>query len=834
MKAFRIIRKVFISILVIVVLLTGAIACLSWIFKDNIIQLAVNEINKHIAVRIEVNPDIELSIIESFPEVSIRFKDVKIYESYTQSKNYMATAKEVFFAFDAWDFINQKYVIKHLSMQSGAVNLKVDKNGNINYNILKPTLKNESKSAISFHLKKINISNVTLSYENEENRQAYTGQAQSLEATLSLENSTWKVNVAGALDVSAITIAETEYLKDKKIQLQLNQEYLADEKILHILPSLLKIENSDFKVEGTVNHHSHNVIDISISAEKTNIHTLLSLMPKTIYDKLSVYQSEGQVYFNGKVKGDISKNNPSISINFGFANASFYHPQLKQKIEGASLHGTFTNGVSHKSASCTIDLKEVKGTLQGRSFSGNFFLQNFDDPFCRLNVEASASVASILDFYPIAQVDSASGNVNLKINFMGHLNDLKTEEGNLRIKADGLLTFEDINFYLKNMNYAFHNLKGAFTFDRNNLEFKELSGSVANCDFNASGTIKNFISKLVFNKQTLAVDAKLSCSDLDFKKLITGSSSNATQAKNEDKQKTPGFLLPKGYQIRVDCAIDNFRYERFHGSDLKCLLIADEPLLAVKDATLKTAGGKLVFSAVANFSDKGADINSEIKATNLYIDSIFYAFENFNQNFIQDKNLKGQLNTEVQLMLFVNTAMEVVPSSITATIDASIINGELNNLEPMRKLSTFIEERQLQQIRFSEIKNKIYIANKVVSIPEMEIKSNITTINIAGTHTFDQTMDYALTVHLKDFKKKHKDKDEAFGAIEEDNKGQSLIFLKIKGSAGDYHITYDTRKTKNKIKEDLKKEKKELESIFKKREKQEEKSPELGEDFFDM
>jgi len=826
------------SILALAIALAGIVACLSWVFKDKIIQLAVNEINKNIAVRIEVNPDIELSIIASFPEVSIRFKDVKIYESLPKSKNYVVKAKEVFFAFDAWDFFNQKYVIKHLSMQSGAINLKVDSKGVINFNIVKPaSSKAKNNSALSFHLKEISIKNVNISYQNLQSRQSYSGLAQNLDAALSLKDNVWKINVDGALDISAITIAETEYLKNKKVVLELKQEYLSDKKILHILPSIIKIENSDFKLKGSFEHDSKAFVDLSIVAEKTNIHTLLSLLPKTIYDKLKVYQSEGEVYFKGAIEGDMKDDNPQITIDFGFANASFFHPELKQKIENASLHGTFTNGFSHRSSSSAIDLREIKGTLQGKSFSGKFFLQNFDDPFCRLSAEASASLASLLNFYPVPQIDSATGDASLNINFEGRLNDLKTDQGNQRIKADGLLTLENINFYLKNMGYSLHDFKGEFQFDNDNLEFKNVRGTVADCDFNITGTLKNFISKLVYNKQTLVAEAKFTSAYFDLKKLISVPQTVNSTEKNagEDKQPSPLFLLPKGYTIKLDCTIDNFTYDRFRASELKCLLIADEPILAVKDATLKTAGGKLAFSAVGTLNEKGAmNINSEIKAANLNIDSIFYAFENFNQTFIQDKNLRGQLTTEIQLMLTINNKMEIVPSTITATIDATILNGELNNFEPLKRLSTFIEERELQNVRFSEIKNKLYIANKVVSIPEMEIKSNITTINIAGTHTFDQTMDYALTVHLKDFKKRHKDKDEAFGAIEEDKKGQSLIFLKIKGTAGDYHITYDTRKTKNKIKEDLKKEKKELQNLFNKREKQEEKSPELGEDFFDI
>jgi hypothetical protein len=195
-------------------------------------------------------------------------------------------------------------------------------------------------------------------------------------------------------------------------------------------------------------------------------------------------------------------------------------------------------------------------------------------------------------------------------------------------------------------------------------------------------------------------------------------------------------------------------------------------------------------------------------------------FDNFGQNFITHKNLKGEFTGQVEMAFNWNKQGEIDTKSLVANIDGSILKGELNDFEPMQNLSRFIQAKELEHIIFSELKNKVFIENRKISFPEMQIVSNVSDIAFSGTHSFDNEMDYKLCVPLKNLKKPKVDKDAAFGAIEEDNKRGSTLFLTIKGTADNYKIAYDTKRTKAKIQEDLKKEKQEFKNLFKKKEEQ--------------
>ena len=241
----------------------------------------------------------------------------------------------------------------------------------------------------------------------------------------------------------------------------------------------------------------------------------------------------------------------------------------------------------------------------------------------------------------------------------------------------------------------------------------------------------------------------------------------------------------------------------------------------------------MTFSGIIDAQNKKAiDVVSTFKLNDIQLDSIFYVFNNFDQDFIQDRHLKGRTSADVSLEMTLNQNLKLFPETLIGDISATIKNGELNNFEPMKKLNKYLNDEGLSKLRFSDLKNDIHIENKAVYIPQMEVRSNVTTIKISGTHSFSQQIDYHIIAPLRN--NKNINSEEAKGALEEDGSGQTKLFLKITGTTDDYRVSYDTEAVKKKIATDLKKEVKELKEAFKNKGTKQKKELELEKDeYFD-
>jgi hypothetical protein len=110
----------------------------------------------------------------------------------------------------------------------------------------------------------------------------------------------------------------------------------------------------------------------------------------------------------------------------------------------------------------------------------------------------------------------------------------------------------------------------------------------------------------------------------------------------------------------------------------------------------------------------------------------------------------------------------------------------------------------------------------------MEVRTNVTSIKVSGTHTFDQMIDYHIVAPLRN--NKNINYQEAKEALEEDGSGQTKLLLRIKGTTDEYRISYDTEAARKKIATDLKKEVKELKEAFRNKGTKQKKELELEKD----
>ena len=154
---------------------------------------------------------------------------------------------------------------------------------------------------------------------------------------------------------------------------------------------------------------------------------------------------------------------------------------------------------------------------------------------------------------------------------------------------------------------------------------------------------------------------------------------------------------------------------------------------------------------------------------------------------------------------------------ITAKSSFTIEQGELIKFQPMFALSRYLKGADLQNIKFSTLKNTIEIKQQKIYIPTMEIKSSALELTASGTHSFDNIVDYKLELLLSQITgRKVKEMNTEFGTIADDGLGRSKIFLTMKGPMADPKIKFDSEAVEEKIVDDIKKENKNLKGVLNK------------------
>ena len=819
----NILRKILLYLLLAVFVLFAGLVISVFLFKDRIIQQFVAEANKSLSTPVKIGK-IDVSLFANFPNLAIEFSDVYVEDSHPDIYP-LLTAERISFKLNPIEVWRGNYSIRGLWVKGSETNLKVNAAGINNFTILKKT-EEASSATVRFDLQQVQLAETVVSYHDQQSNQHHVFNSEKMVASIAATGDLYSIETEGDLLTEQIGIGNSLFLVNKNFLVDVSLDYDDAKKEILFKPSSLTTARSQFDVSGSYQFKGKKIIDLKTEGKDTDIQTLLSLLPDATGSKLKKYRSEGNVFFSLTVKGEISdRKSPMLSAAFGCTDATLFHPDYQTKISHANLNGSFASPSLTDFSEAQLFLKNIEGELNGKSFSGNLTVKKFDDPYLIFDFKGVLDAVSVFGFYPIEEINEPEGTITADISFQGQTSLLKKKATAQMTTASGSVSLEHISFLYGKQKVKFHDVNGSLQFNNNDLALSNVGGQLGNSDFLLNGFFKNIITFLIFENQPIGIETELKSKYIDLDQLFA-------IAFGEGQSDNYKFSIAPTVQLNFNCDVQRMTYKRFKPTQIKGDLLVKDQVAVSRTIAMNTMGGSLSLSGIVDAKNpKAIDVVSTFKLNSIHLDSVFYVFENFYQDFIQDKHLKGQAFADVDLEMVLNEKLELISPTLIADINAVIKNGEINNFEPLKKLNKYLDDESLNRLRFADLKNEIHIENKTIYLPQMDIKSNATDIRLSGTHTFDQRIDYRVVAPLRS--KKKIDPDEAFGAIEEEGGGKAKIFLKITGTTSQYIISYDKEGVKKKISSDLKKEVQELKDAFKLKGKKKKKELELSEEEFD-
>ena len=820
-------RKVFLYLLVAVAVVFISLVGSVFLFKDKIINQFIREANKNLNTPVKIGK-FDVSIFDQFPQLSIVLSDVYVEDSHPGLYP-LITARSVSFQMNPIEVWGGSYTIKGLKIVDSETNLKINDKGITNYDVTKKKDAKDKSPSIRFELREVRLIQTHVNYIDRSSYQDFVFNSVELKASILSENDIYFIDAQGELTTTKINVNQYSFFADKSFQIKSQLVYDDVKRTLLIKPSTLNLKNAVFDVEGKYSWKEKSIIDLITRGKDADIQTLLSLLPGSVTKHVEKYQSKGDVYFTAKLKGEISdKRSPSLSVDFGFSDATIFHPEYKTRIEQANLRGSFASSAVTDVSKASLVLKNINGTLNGERFEANFILNNFDNPEVICDFKGRVDAASVKSFYPIENLTDLSGSLLADISFEGEVGLLKKKATAQRVTTTGTIDLQNISFIYGEDKIPLKGLTGNLQFNNNDLALSNVTGKLGNSDFVLNGFFKNVITFLLFENQPIGIETDLKSYFLDVDQLFALAFGKPSEGKAQEYE----FKISKNINLNFNCDVKSLRYKRFNAQQLKGDLLVKSQMAVSRKITFKSMGGDMVMSGIVDANNpKAIDVVTTFKLNNINVDSVFYVFKNFDQDFIEDKHLKGKAFADVNLEMALRPNLTLFAETLIGDISVTIKNGELNNFEPMQKLNKYLDDEGLSKLRFSDLKNDIHIENKTIYIPQMEIRTNVTSLKVSGTHTFDQRIDYRIVAPLRSRKKI--DPQEAQAALDEEG-GQAKIYLKITGTTDDYKVQYDTEAVKKRISEGLKNEVKELKDAFKNKGTKKKKELELEKDeYFD-
>ncbi len=357
----------------------------------------------------------------------------------------------------------------------------------------------------------------------------------------------------------------------------------------------------------------------------------------------------------------------------------------------------------------------------------------------------------------------------------------------------------------------FENFNGRFHYEDEHLMIQDFHGKLGRTVFDINmnyylgedETIKKRDNYLGLKANYIDFD-QLFNFNLASSSQTNTSANNITATTADVKEHADAFNL---YELpftdmRFDVDIDHFIYHRIDLQHIKAnLRTTQDHYIYVDTLNMNAAGGSLRMSGYFNGSDpKHIYMKPDLVVENINLDKLMFKFENFGQDHMVSENLHGRLSSRINgnIRVYPDFVPDLDQSEIH--MDVEVLDGRLENYEPMLMLSDYMGDKDLTNIRFDTLKNHLDITNGKMTIPNMTIESTLGHMDLSGSQDLDNNIKYFLRIPWKTVKQAARYKlfgdkkgqevgNENDEIIELDpNKKVRYLNLKIHGNVDDFKI----------------------------------------------
>ena len=277
-----------ITLLIIIILMI----VLPFIFKDKIVEIVKKEVNKTLTADVDFEK-IGLSLFSDFPYLSVDIHEVSVVGRETFIGDTLAYVEKLHLAVNLMSIFGDDGIeVRKINLHHPIANLLIDKEGNANWDIVKPSEEPETPdapdavpvdtTASSFKLlvKDLAITKGHIVYDDREGNMKFIANDLDFRLSGDLTADLAMLKVALGIEKSTFVMDGIPYLSDAKIDFNGDIEADLEHDKYTLQKNELKLNALEFDFSGWVAMPDEDIdMDLSLKAVKSEFKNFLSLIP---------------------------------------------------------------------------------------------------------------------------------------------------------------------------------------------------------------------------------------------------------------------------------------------------------------------------------------------------------------------------------------------------------------------------------------------------------------------------------------------------------------------------------------------------------------------------
>ncbi|MBC9928853.1 AsmA family protein [Chitinophaga qingshengii] len=535
MKAGKKIIRVALISLAALLLLTGIAGGVLYSQQQRLTQMAVDELNKQFAGELVLGNS-SISPFSNFPYVSIALHNVRFYANKRMDSKPLYEVEKLYAGFSLPDILRGRYQVRIIVVANGNVHIARAANGDVDL-IKAHAFKTDTSSAavadsveaLTLDLKKVILKNIDVTYLDAASGWKIVSHIDKIRTSFKMEGDHMALDLDSKLSFDFTSPTDSTLFRNRKVAMVLKGDYDLGQKKLSLSPSTIRLENASLALAGSAVLGKETDLDLQVRGDRPDLNLLFALVPNDIAAMLEKYRRDGRIFFDGTVKGKISKNEmPAIRVNFGCENVWFQNKNIDRKVDSLGFKGYFTNGDAHTLKTAELHLLGINAKPGQGVFKGNFIMKDFTDPHVVMQVYSELDLKFVGEFLGIKDLQQLQGQIALKMDFK-ELVDIHLPEQQLAKLKEGVqseLTVSNLEFRIPNYPLPVRKMNLHAQIRNGGLLLDSVAFRIGHSDIKAAGSISDLPAIFHQQKKPIAVTFRASSNAIHPGELLLADSTH--------------------------------------------------------------------------------------------------------------------------------------------------------------------------------------------------------------------------------------------------------------------------------------------------------------------
>ncbi len=742
-------KYIFVTIGILLVLIVGAAVIIPFLFKDKIINFAKAEANKSINAQVDFDNDISISILRTFPNLSVGVNNLKVINKAPFEGDTLAYIPELRTTLDIMSVIKgDKMEIKSFYLGQPKINLLVNDSGVANWDITFPdTAATTTDTATNFRmgLKRYELADANIVYDDRSMgffaklvNMDHTGNGDFTQDVFDLVTKTTAEKLTvGYGGVKYLTDVKTNL--DAKFNIDMaNSKYTfkENELVLNDLP---------LSFDGFVAMPTDDIdMDVKFAAKKSEFKSFISLIPVIYAKDFNNLKSSGTMAFSGFVKGKMTETSyPAFDIKLNINDGYFQYPDLPMPVKSvfvdtdiASPGGDLNNTV--------VNVKRASFNLAGEPFDARLLVKTpMTDPNLDGAIKGRVVLENMGKVIKLDEGTKLAGTVNADVTMKGNMSAIEKEQYQ-DFNAAGFITAQNVNYAAKDLAQPINVNSARLDFNPQTVKLSNFAMTAGSSDIKADGVFTNMLG-YVFKDQLLKGNLNMSSNFFDVNPWMAPDNAPKTESAPMEV-----VDIPQNIDFTLNADMKHVVYDNLDLKNMKGNIVVRDKKLNFNNVTTELLDGNFTMNGFydsRNINQPLADM--KLKINQISIREMFTKFNTVQAFMPIAKYMTGKMSADLSLNTFLGKDMMPVLSSLSSIGRLNIPSAQISDYLPLKRISDQLNLARFDPLQLKDVRPSYFIKDGRVGLNE-PVKFNLDKIaaNLTGTSGLDRSMDYVMALDI--------------------------------------------------------------------------------------